>query len=337
MEVSEKLRPPPSQFSLRTVTYKDTYADLSHDVFEGLSACPKTLAPKYFYDAHGSRLFDQICDTKEYYPTRIEDALLASSAMKIMESARPAHIIELGSGVSKKTRHLLDACEHLNLSIDYHPVDICGEIIEQAGLHLSKTYEWLNIKGVVADYCEDMTTLPDHDEPRLFVFLGGTFGNFHEHEAKQFLEQLKSIMRPDDRFLLGFDRIKDHDVLNLAYNDCAGLTASFNRNVLAVINRELSANFDLGAFEHDAWFNEKESRIEMHLRSTKLQKVFIDSIKLDVEFAEGETILTEISRKFTPDHIETLLQKSGMKVTDHFQPASNYFSLVMAQPEPVHL
>ncbi len=337
MEVSEKLAPSPSQFSLRTVTYKDAYADLANDVFKGLSAYPKTLAPKYFYDARGSRLFDQICNTREYYPTRIEDALLASSAVKIMESARPAHIIELGSGISRKTRHLLDACEYLNLSIDYHPVDICGEIIEQAGLHLSQTYEWLNIKGVVADYCDDMTRLPDHNEPRLFVFLGGTFGNFHEHEAQQFLEQLQSIMRPDDRFLMGFDRIKDHDVLNLAYNDRAGLTASFNKNVLAVINRELSANFDLGAFEHDAWFNEKESRIEMHLRSVKSQKVTIESINLEVEFAADETILTEISRKFTPDHIKTLLQKSGMKVTDHFQPTNKYFSLVMAQPEPALL
>ena len=154
MEVSQEVVQAPSRFSLKTITYKDAYADLANDVFIGLSAFPKTLAPKYFYDAHGSRLFDQICDTREYYPTRIEDALLASSAVRIMESARPAHIIELGSGVSKKTRHLLDACEHLNLSIDYHPIDICSEIIEQAGLHLSQSYEWLNIKGVVADYSE---------------------------------------------------------------------------------------------------------------------------------------------------------------------------------------
>lgn len=334
MEITQEVTQPSGRFSLKTATLKDPYADLANDVIKGLSGTPKTLPPKYFYDAYGSRLFDQICETEEYYPTRVENALLASSAVKIMKSARPGHIIELGSGVSKKTRHLLDACEYLDVSIEYHPVDICSEIIEYAGQQLSQYYEWLNISGLVADYCDDLSVLPDHDEPRLFVFLGGTFGNFHEQEAHNFLAQLRSIMRPDDRFLLGFDQVKDHAVLNSAYNDSAGLTAAFNKNVLTVINRELSADFDLKYFAHEAWFNEKESRIEMHLRSTRVQEVSIKTLNKKVEFKAGETIMTEISRKFTYEHINTLLQKAGMKITDAFHPENNYFSLVMAQAAP---
>jgi L-histidine N-alpha-methyltransferase len=321
-----------NRFSLKTAALKEPYADLASDVIKGLSGATKTLPPKYFYDEHGSKLFDKICATKEYYPTRAESALLESSAVNIMKSARPEHIIELGSGVSRKTRHLLDACEHLDVLVEYHPVDICGEIIEHAGQQLSRYYEWLNIRGLVADYCEDMSALQDHEEPRLFVFLGGTFGNFHEKEALNFLNELKSIMRPDDRFLLGFDRVKDHDVLSSAYNDSQGLTAEFNKNVLTVINRELSADFNLEYFEHHAWFNEKESRIEMHLRSTRDQQVSIAALNKKIDFTAGETIMTEISRKFTPENIGSLLQKANMKITDAFHPEDNYFSLVMAQP-----
>jgi len=322
------------RFKLKTGTHKDPYAELASDVNKGLTGSPKTLQPKYFYDEYGSKLFDKICETKEYYPTRVESALLESSAVKIMESAKPEHIIELGSGVSRKTRHLLDACEQLDVSIEYHPVDICSEIIEHAGLKLSHYYDWLKINGVVGDYCDDLSILPDHEEPRLFVFLGGTFGNFHEHEAHNFLKQLKSIMRPDDRFLLGFDQVKDRAVLNSAYNDSAGLTAAFNRNVLTVINRELAADFNLENFEHDAWFNEEKSQIEMHLRSTKAQKVSIKAINKKIEFTAGETIMTEVSRKFTLERITEIFQKAGMKITDSFHPENNYFSLVMAQPVP---
>lgn len=332
MEDNQETAQTSPRFSLKTTCLKEPYEDLARDVNQGLSSTPKVLQPKYFYDEHGSILFDKICNTKEYYPTRVEDALLESSAVNIMKDAMPAHIIELGSGVSKKTRHLLDACEKLNLSVEYHPVDICGEIIEHAGEQLTQTYEWLNINGLVADYYEDMSQLPNHSEPRLFIFLGGTIGNFNEQDANKFLAELKKIMRPDDRLLIGYDQVKNHDVLKAAYNDEEGMTAEFNKNVLTVINRELAADFNLDHFEHDAWFNEEESRIEMHLRSTRDQTVSISALNKEISFENGETIMTEISRKFTLERVSDLLQSAGMKVTKAFHPEDNYFSLVMAQP-----
>lgn len=321
-----------SRIQIRTVDSRPAYADLAHDVRAGLSGGSKQLPAKYFYDAHGSMLFDQICNTREYYPTRTENALLARYASDIIQRSHPELIVELGSGSSRKTIHLLDACSQLAVCPTYQPVDICREMLLNAGTRLLQNYDWLEIEGVVGDYCESLSEMPTEAASRLFVFLGGTLGNFDEQASNSFLRALYSEMGQSDWLLMGVDRIKAPDVLNAAYNDAEGYTAAFNRNVLSVINRELGGQFDLHSFEHHAWFNEACSRIEMHLRSTVAQKVRINDLDLEIEFQEDETILTEISRKFTFDELSLLLRKNGFELVHHYEPDNGYFSLVLARP-----
>lgn len=321
-----------SRIQIRTVDSRPAYADLAHDVRAGLSGGSKQLPAKYFYDAHGSMLFDQICNTREYYPTRTENALLARYASDIIQRTQPELIVELGSGSSRKTIHLLDACDQLAVCPTYQPVDICREMLLNAGTRLLQNYDWLEIEGVVGDYCESLSEIPTEAASRLFVFLGGTLGNFDEQASNSFLRTLYAEMGQSDWLLMGVDRIKAPDVLNAAYNDAEGYTAAFNRNVLSVINRELGGQFDLHSFEHHAWFNEACSRIEMHLRSTVAQKVRINDLDLEIEFQEDETILTEISRKFTFDELSLLLRQNGFELVHHYEPDNGYFSLVLARP-----
>lgn len=320
------------RIQIRTLDNKSPFADLAQDVRSGLGGSPKQLPPKYFYDEYGSELFDRICRTPEYYPTRTEDALLAQYAEAIVSEVRPDVIVELGSGASRKTDRLLRACDALGRHAMYQPVDICGEMLLSAGHRLVKRYHWLQVEGVVADYCGGLDGVARTAPTRLFVFLGGTLGNFSELEARSFLSELRGTMSPGDWFLLGVDRVKDPAVLNAAYNDVEGITAAFNLNVLSVINRELEANFSLDRFEHHAWFNEEASRIEMHLRARERQRVEIPGLDLQVGFEAGESILTEISRKFTLDSLQALLTVSGFELATHFQPENQYFSLVLARP-----
>ncbi len=320
------------QLSIRTLHKLSPFAELARDVSTGLTQTPKQLPPKYFYDEQGSDLFDRICNTPEYYPTRTESALLATHARDVIHRTRPDVIVELGSGASRKTTHLLDACEDLDCLAKYQPVDICREIVESSGERLLAHYHWLEIEAVVTDYNRGLHHFADAEEHRLFVFLGGTLGNFTESEALEFLIGLRQVFHDNDRLLLGVDRVKHADVLNDAYNDANGLTAAFNQNVLTVINRELEGDFDLSRFEHHAWFNEDHSRIEMHLRSTVDQDVTIGDLGMMVSFRAGETILTEISRKFTPEGLEGLLHQAGFSLEAHYEPDNGFFSLVLARP-----
>lgn len=306
---------------------------LAEDVLTGLSRTQKELPPKYFYDEYGSWLFDRICEVPEYYPTRTEDALLERYAREIISLARPDAILELGSGASRKTVHLLDACERENCYSLYQPLDVCGEILVDAGRRLTQNYSWLDIEALVGEYDAGLDYFSSLDGNGLYVFLGGTIGNFTDDEARRFLRQVRNSMASKDYLLLGADRVKDASVLNAAYNDAEGYTEAFNLNMLSVINRELDAGFDTSRFRHQAFFNAEQSQIEMHLRSMVDQRVDIDGLGRSFSFAEGESIRTEISRKFTPESLEALVNSSGFQVARHFQPENGYFSLVLLTPD----
>ena len=305
---------------------------LSEDVESGLLLEPRTMPPKYFYDERGSLLFDQICDAPEYYPTRTEAALLREIASEVIAAEKPECIVELGSGTSRKTRYLLDACTEQAWYPVYSPVDVCDEILVSSSESLQADYEWLDVRPLVGDYTAGLGNLPRHKGRNLVVFLGGTIGNFAESDARDFLAELRATMSPGDSLLIGADRVKQPDVLHAAYNDDAGITAAFNLNLLHVLNRELGADFDVESFEHYAHFNPLESRIEMQLISRCGQQVRLNALDQVSECQEGDHILTEISRKFTRAQLERLLREAGFTIANHYESAGTKFSLVLAHP-----
>lgn len=306
---------------------------LSEDVETGLFANPRTLPPKYFYDEHGSLLFDRICDAPEYYPTRTESALLEQVAGDVISNVQPECILELGSGTSRKTRHLFDACEDKDCRPHYRPFDVCDEILVSSGEALQNDYEWLDVEPMVGDYTAGLGNLPRYAGATLVVFLGGTVGNFTPVERRDFLAELRATMSPGDTLLLGADRVKEPEVLHAAYNDSAGITAEFNLNVLRVMNRELGSNFELESFEHYAHFNPLESRIEMHLIAMRDQEVRFDGIDDALDFREGDNILTEVSTKFTRREAEGMLSEAGFVVDRHYESDVRKFSLLLAHPD----
>lgn len=321
-----------SQYTAREVQAVYRVPSVAEDVAAGFAETPKRLPPKYFYDDHGSRLFDRICDTPEYYPMRTEGALLAESAASIMASVRPAHILELGSGTSRKTEHLLAAAEAEGLSPRYWPYDVCESIMASAAERLLARFPWLSIEALVGDYGAGLAHLPRPDGGCLYLFLGGSLGNFEPQEAVRVLGELAERMHPSDRLLLGVDRVKDRSVLEAAYNDAEGVTAAFNRNVLTVLNRELEADFDPDGFAHEAFFNETASRIEMHLVAQRDQQVHVGALGQDYYIPAGDRLRTEISRKFTPASLASELASAGLVMSEHYQPADGAFSLVLAAP-----
>ena len=320
------------RFSCLAVPASRRVPSLEEDVRDGLLEPPRTLPPKYFYDDRGSRLFDRICDTPEYYPTRTEAALLAENAGALMALAAPDALVEFGSGTSRKTRHLLEACEVAQRAPDYWPFDVCEEMLREAGQELMDEYSWLQVRALVGDYLAGLEHLPLPGGRRCFVFLGGTIGNFEPTQARWFLGQLRAHMRPGDSLILGADRVKDPRVLHSAYNDAEGITAEFNLNVLRVLNRELAADFDPGAFTHRADYNERLAQIEMYLVAEDEQRVAFGELDAQLHIRPGEKILTEISRKFTPEGLEALLAEAGLAVEAHFEPDNAFFSLVYATP-----
>ncbi len=332
MEARQAVQRKQESVTLYTLAGERPASTIQADAYSGLSASPKYLPPKYFYDACGSDLFERICQTPEYYPSRVEEALLAQRAMDIIDQVQPSTIIELGSGSSRKTAHLFAACERLGCYSRYVPLDVCREMLLYAAQQLSRRYPWMEIEALIGDYNLGLSHLPASLSPRLFLFLGGTIGNFTESEAFDFLKNVRAAMREDDRFLLGADRVKDSAVLNAAYNDAQGYTAAFNLNILRVLNRALNAEFNLNRFTHAAWYNEAESRIEMHLHSQINQSVKLKALDLKIKFKKGESILTEISRKFTPEGLTVCLRQAGFAVERHYEAENNYFSLVLARP-----
>jgi L-histidine N-alpha-methyltransferase len=302
------------------------------DAAAGLLRSPRSVPPKYFYDDLGSRLFDAICETREYYPTRTEESLLARHARDIIALARPAHILEFGSGTARKTRQLFNACNHCRESTAYWPFDVCESMLLESGYQLVEDYDWLTVNALVGDYLGGLHHLPRLDGRCLYLFLGGTIGNFPEQEAAEFLDEVRDLMTPDDFLLLGADRVKEPAILHAAYNDGAGITAKFNLNLLRVLNRELDADFRLDGFQHEALFNPLDEQIEMYLVSKREQTVTLRALDETLELADGERILTEISRKFTPPGLEAMLGRAGFDIQCHFEPENGFYSLLLARP-----
>ncbi|MDA3919467.1 MAG: L-histidine N(alpha)-methyltransferase [Salinisphaera sp.] len=309
---------------------------LVEDVEAGLLTPPRWLPPKYFYDDHGSRLFEAICDTPEYYPTRTEAALLAACSKDVIDQVRPGHLLELGSGSSRKTRYLLDACSQLGVQPVYWPFDVSAQMMLDAGAALVEQHDWLNVHALIGDYSGGLAQLPlpDDGRRRLIVFLGGTLGNFEPPDAVAMLREIAALMKPGDGLLLGLDRVKDKARLEAAYDDAAGHTAAFNLNVLSVLNRELDADFPVEAYRHRAVFDEPRARIEMRLLADRAHTVCIGALDTRISIAAGEQILTEISRKFTRPAIDELLTAAGLSMRSHFEADGGDYSLVLAGADP---
>jgi len=303
--------------------------DMAEDVRNGLFDKPRQLPPKYFYDETGSGLFERICDLPEYYLTRAESALLERHAGAILATSRPVEVLELGSGASRKTRYLFDACEGEGLRPLYRPFDVCASMLRSAVVSLQADYPWLRIEALAGDYMAGLQNLPTRQGPRLLVFLGSTLGNLDDRQARAFLDELRGIMHPGDSLLLGIDRLKAAEDLHAAYNDGEGLTARFNLNLLQVINRRLNADFDLDAFEHHACFNPRQARMEMHLLARRDQQVHFADLDACLELMEGESILTEISCKYTRARIDSLLGDAGFRLLRHFGGDEEGFSLIL--------
>lgn len=306
---------------------------LEEDSRAGLLRSPRTLPPKYLYDERGAELFNRICETPEYYPTRTEDAMLRQHGGEIITLVRPDCLIEPGSGSSSKTANLFDACERHGHRCVYAPFDICEPALLAAAGKLQDRYEWLEVRPLLGDYHAGLEHLPRFDGVRMFLFLGGTIGNFTPDDARAFLGEISRCMAPGDYLLLGADRIKDPAVLNAAYNDAQGITALFNLNVLQVLNRGLGANFRADNFAHMAVYSNDLNRIEMYLVSRLDQEIDLGSLDAGIRLECGERILTELSYKYDFDELETLQEQAGLRIIRHYEPENRYFSLVLARRE----
>ena len=326
---AQTARPP--RFDLEVRGNRAALDGLARDVLLGLGRRPRSLPPKHFYDARGSELFELICSTPEYYPTRTEQALLERTAESIVRETHPACIVELGSGSARKISTLLKAIENAQAHCSYVPCDVSRSAIELSGRTLNDRFPWLSIHGIVGDYERDLDALPRLG-PTLYMFLGGTIGNFEPEHAARFIASIAKHMRPGDHLLLGTDLVKHKSILNRAYNDSQGITADFNKNVLRVINQRLRADFDLATFEHVAYFNGEKQQIEMYLESRRAQTVHIGELDMAVQFAAGERILTEISRKFTRGSVKSMLAQGGLRLHSWFEPENGYFGLSIAEP-----
>ncbi len=315
----------------------NTYAsDLRRDVFTGLTAKEKKLQSKYFYDARGSYLFQQICRQPEYYQTRTEMAILRKAASDIMEGVCDADLIELGSGSNWKIRELLDTLDRSCLArVRYVPVDVSESALMGASEELLGLYPELNILCILADFTKQIAFLPAN-KAKLISFFGSTIGNFSDEGSRRFMGNIARSMQTGDRFILGVDMIKQREILEKAYNDAEGITAEFNRNILLVINRELNADFDITLFDHKAFFNEVEGRVEMHLMANRDLKVNIAGLDLTVSMHKGETIRTEICRKFSVEKLEAMVDGAGMKIIRVFSDPMGWFSLVETVLKPSH-
>jgi L-histidine Nalpha-methyltransferase len=303
---------------------------MAADVRAGLTKPFKELSPRYFYDRRGSELFERITELREYYPTRAERAILERRAPEICEAAGgPATLIELGSGSAAKTRLLLDALRAAGGLRAYAPVDISEEITRSTAEAIAGEYG-IDVHGLVCDYERDLERIP-LGGPRLIAFLGGTIGNFEPAQRATFLARVANLLGPDDRFLLGTDVIKDPKVIEAAYNDSAGVTTEFNKNVLAVLNRELGANFELDAFEHVAFWDAENLWVDIRLRSLARQVVPISALDLLVAFDRGEEMRTEISTKFARDGLVGIYAEAGLEMVGWWTDPDELFGLSLAR------
>jgi len=304
---------------------------LAADVRRGLGTRPRSLPPKYFYDARGSELFEEITRLPEYYLTRTEAALLDEWAPTLMRSLAPHEVVELGSGFSSKTRRLLAARER-GRPLRYLPVDIDEPTVVAAADRLVSEDPSLEVHAVIGDFEHHLVHVPPAVGRRLVLFLGSTIGNLVPDARHALLTHVRALLGPGDRALLGLDLVKDTRVLEAAYNDTAGVTARFNRNILSVVNRSLAADFEPDAFRHHAWFNAVESRVEMHLVSDLAQTARVRDLGLVVDLKPGETIWTESCYKFTRDMADAMLEAAGLTLDGWHTDAAERFALVLATP-----
>jgi L-histidine Nalpha-methyltransferase len=303
---------------------------MAEDVLRGLSERPRSLPPKYFYDTAGSRLFDEITRLPEYYLTRVEDALLDTLAPRLMRALAPRDVVELGSGFSLKTRRLLDA--RGGGPLRYTPVDVDETTVAVSAERLLAGDPSLEVHAVVGDFERHLVHVPPPGGRRLVLFLGSTIGNLDDPARRALLGQVRGLLRRGDRLLLGVDLVKDRAVLEAAYNDRAGVTAEFNRNILRVVNRSLGADFRPEAFRHHAWYNTAESRIEMHLVPDTPQTVRVRSIDLTVRLEPSESIWTESSYKFTRTSVRAMLRAAGLRLDAWHTDEGERFALAVAAP-----
>jgi L-histidine N-alpha-methyltransferase len=304
---------------------------LRADALAGLTATPKTLSPKWFYDERGSELFEKITLLPEYYPTRAERAILRAASGEIAAATGAATLVELGSGSSEKTHLLLDALRDAGTLRSYVPLDVSESALISAANRVLASYPGLSVTAVVSDF-EEHLGLPAADGARLVAFLGSTIGNLLPAERVAFLARLRSGLSEGDALLLGTDLVKDPAVLVAAYDDPAGVTAAFNKNVLAVLNAELGADFDRDAFDHVAIWDAGAEWIEMRLRSILDQRVTLPAIGLAVDFAEGEEMRTEVSAKFRRGGVEAELTAAGFVMRSWWTDDDGQFGLSLSVP-----
>jgi L-histidine N-alpha-methyltransferase len=304
------------------------------EVFTGLTGEPKTLSPWLFYDEAGSRLFEEITELPEYYVTRTERQILAEHADEIISAAaggRDLSMIELGAGTATKTGLLLNAAVRLQGGVTYYPIDVSQTALDEARSRLEAELPEVTVEPIVADYTEGMRQNSTvQSGRRLVLYIGSSIGNFSPEDAVEVLRGVRSQLSPGDCLLLGTDMVKDAQTLHAAYDDAAGVTARFNMNVLTRINRELEGNFDLRLFRHQARWNARESRVEMHLESLLPQKVAIRALDLEVRFLPDETIHTENSYKFTDESVLELLTRAGFRLRQQWSDAGKWFTVYLA-------
>ena len=308
-------------------------ASFADDVRAGLGSDPKAIPPKYFYDARGSELFEQITELPEYYPTRVEQSILDGAGAEIIAAVRPSEIVELGPGSARKTDALLRPMIESGAGARYVPVDVSESAVEMCAERLAGQYPGLEIHGLVGDFEHHLDRIPPAVGRRLIAFLGGTIGNLDAPQRHRLLAALRAELGPDDRLLVGTDLVKDRARLEAAYNDTAGVTAEFNRNLVRVINAHLGADLDPDAFEHVAFYNEREQRIEMWLRATAEMRARIDALGMEVGFACGDQFRTEISCKFTRESLEVEYGAAGLQLEEWRTDSAALFALSLTGPQ----
>jgi L-histidine Nalpha-methyltransferase len=306
--------------------------DDCRDVIQGLTQTPKTLPCRYFYDDRGSELFEQITDLPEYYPTRTEQAILETYVSEIIALTGACELIELGSGSSRKTHILLTAYSQLDDPLHYYPIDVSAGILRSTALDLLATYPLLNVCGVAGTYERALAQLPPRIiENRLLIFLGSTMGNLDDRSRDIFLTQVQQALQPGEFFLLGVDLQKPINILEAAYNDAQGVTAAFNLNVLRHLNDRFDGNFNLDNFAHLAFFNPIASQIEMHLKSSIDQTIKLKALDLEISLTAGETIHTEISRKFNLPALADTLTAHALQPLKIWTDPQSWFGLILCQ------
>ncbi|MEZ4599644.1 MAG: L-histidine N(alpha)-methyltransferase [Syntrophotaleaceae bacterium] len=316
------------KFTLRNYLADIPRAELVDTVLAGLKAPQKRISSLFLYDAVGSKLFEEITRLPEYYPTRTEKKLLRRFAPILAAESKACNIVEIGSGDCSKISILLgEIPSHRWHAVRYTPVDVSREAIRESAEDLQGKFPGIRIHGIVADFTRQLHHVPN-GRNRLFCFLGGTLGNLSWEQNRQFFEDLGRVMQAEDALLLGVDMVKPVDILEKAYNDSQGVTAAFNRNILNVINRLVGTDFEPSSFEHLAFFNQTQSRIEMHLKATREMRISCPDLQEGIVIQEEETIHTENSHKYSPQDIEEFASIGGLQVKDCLTDENRWFSLI---------